>query len=368
MLADNQDTPLREQLDALRLEFEAYRRQAAVAFDELRLAERTQAAIFSISEAAHATIELDALFQRIHTSIAGLIPAENLFIALYDPSDDVVSFPYFVDAFDAAPVPRKLGDRGLTQQVIRSGNAVLMTPEMRAKRISDGESIVGSVCMDWLGVPLESDGSVIGAIVVQSYSGAVRYGQKDKELLQFVALQVATAIVRKQAFDRITQLALHDPLTGLANRALWQERLRQAIAEAQREQTVFAVLCLDLNRFKPVNDQYGHAVGDQVLIDVAIRAQSCVRQSDTVARLGGDEFSVLLRHTRSPHDVQAVVNKLVETIAKPMVTRDSVTNALTLQISVSVGVALYPSDGQNGTQLMKAADAALYRNKPCAAR
>jgi diguanylate cyclase (GGDEF)-like protein len=323
---------------------------------ELKSADNLRATVFAISEAAHTCTQLDDLYRRIHHSIEQLLPAKNLFFALHDPTTDVLSFPYHVDEFDAPPPPRKMGDKGLTQRVIRSGSAVLMTPEMRAQRIAGGEQIVGSICMDWLGVPLANGGEVIGAMVIQSYTGEVRYNERDKELLHFVSDQVAAAIVRKQTFDRMARLALHDPLTLLPNRVLWQERLQQAILESKRDTTQFALLYLDLDLFKPVNDNFGHAVGDRLLVQVAERLQLCIRGSDTLARLGGDEFTVLLRQIKSTDDAAAVMDKIAVAIKAPFELLGH-----TIQISVTQGAAFYPADGYSADQLMKAADQSLYR-------
>lgn len=325
---------------------------------DIKIAELTQAAVFQISEAAHTCTELGDLYRRIHHTIAALLPAKNLFIALYDRVEDVLSFPYYVDECDPPPEPRSLGDAGLTQRVIRTGISVLMTPEMRAKRVANGEVIIGSVCLDWLGVPLINAGEVIGALVIQVYAGDTRYTEKDQTLLHFVSNQVAAAIVRKRALDHITHMALHDPLTGLPNRALWHDRLRQTIQEAGRSQVQFAVLYLDLNRFKPVNDRHGHAMGDALLIQVAQRLQTCVRLSDTLARLGGDEFTVLLRDIKSRGDVLLVVKQIEQMINTPFII-----GALTVQISIAVGMAIYPDDGATADVLMRQADEALYYQK-----
>lgn len=326
--------------------------------NDVKIAELTQAAVFQISEAAHTCTELEDLYRRIHHTIAALLPAKNLFIALYDRVEDVLSFPYYVDECDSPPESLSLGDAGLTQRVIRTGMSVLMKPEMRAKRVANGEKIIGSVCLDWLGVPLINAGEVIGALVIQVYAGDTRYTEKDQTLLRFVSNQVAAAIVRKRAIDHIIHMALHDPLTGLPNRALWHDRLRQTIQEAGRSQVQFAVLYLDLNRFKPVNDRHGHAMGDALLTQVAHRLQTCVRLSDTLARLGGDEFTVLLRDIKSRGDVLLVVKQIEQVIAVPFLI-----DALTMQISIAVGMAIYPDDGATADVLMRQADEALYYQK-----
>lgn len=166
---------------------------------------------------------------------------------------------------------------------------------------------------------------------------------------------VSDITARKQAEERIQHMAQHDPLTGLPNRALFFDRLRQALSQARRDDTRLALLFVDLDRFKPINDEHGHAVGDFVLQQVASRLRSVVRESDTVGRIGGDEFVVLLREIDSETDVQRVTEKIHHALAQPML-RDG----MTLQLSASIGCALFPSDGTDEHSLLRVADMAMY--------
>ncbi len=163
---------------------------------------------------------------------------------------------------------------------------------------------------------------------------------------------------RKRLEERIRHMAQHDPLTGLANRALFSDLLRQAQANARRDEERFAVLLVDLDNFKPVNDQHGHPVGDLMLIEVARRASRCVRGSDIVARIGGDEFVVLLRSVRDATHAVAIAEKVRAALRQPFEL-----DGLHLSISASLGVALYPDDGEDETTLMRHADQAMYRAK-----
>jgi diguanylate cyclase (GGDEF)-like protein len=334
-----------------------------------RFLQQTHRALYAISEATHSDADFGKLLETIHGTIAELLPAKNLFVALYEPETDMVSFPYFFDEFDSAPVPRKLADRGLTQRVIRNGKPVLMTPEMRAERVARGEQIVGAVCLDWLGVPLLNAGTVIGALVIQSYSGDVRYSQRDLELLQFVSNQVASTIVRKQNQVHIERLAHTDALTGVANRSLLDDRLAHALEKAKRNKTLVAVLYLDLDGFKPVNDTFGHAVGDQLLVEIARRMKVSLRASDSLARIGGDEFVVVIEDCQGIDYAIKVGEKLLAQIALPWHPECSevgigcFTEAKQIGVSASLGIALSSLHGTGAHQLLKASDTALYRAK-----
>ena len=161
------------------------------------------------------------------------------------------------------------------------------------------------------------------------------------------------------AADRIHWLAHHDPLTGLANRTLLHERISHTLARARRAETTVAVLCLDLDGFKSINDLNGHAGGDAVLREVAARLQCNVRESDTVARLGGDEFVVVHDVSAEPDAFTALAGRLVEILAEPYDLDDGQIG----HVTVSIGVAMFPSDGLSAETLLRNADTALYRAK-----
>jgi len=168
-----------------------------------KLDQKTQSALHHISEAAHSTATLVEMFGRIHEIIGELLPARNFFVALYDHARDELTFPYYVDEHDVAPAPRKLDDGTLSARVIMTGEALLFTPETLREGTHEQFTLVGTDSLDWLGVPLKSQSNTIGALVVQSYTGDVRYEEKDKALLEFVSSQVAAAIERKQAADAL---------------------------------------------------------------------------------------------------------------------------------------------------------------------
>ena len=339
---------------------EADRVRIAVARDvtELKHAERMQAALHAISEAAHSAEDLLALFRHIHRIVGELLPANNFFVALYDADKDELSFPCFVDEYDPPPPTQSLDSGTLTSEVIRSGQALLLTPDTRLELPARVRPIVGRDSLEWLGVPLGGQQGVIGALVVQSYSGDVRYNEQDKALLQFVSTQIAAAIERKKSATRLQYLAQHDQLTSLPNRGLFHDRLRTALARARRDGHRLAVLYLDLDQFKAVNDHHGHGVGDLLLREVAARIDQCLRESDTAGRVGGDEFVVLLNDVGQADHAVAVATKICAALRQPFELA-----GCHLQVSASIGIALYPDHGEDDKQLLRHADDAMYQAK-----
>jgi diguanylate cyclase (GGDEF)-like protein len=182
-------------------------------------------------------------------------------------------------------------------------------------------------------------------------------------LLAYIAfsIQVQPVHLRRQVRSRTAELeyqATHDVLTGLANRALLNDRIEQALAGARRGKRRVAVLLLDLDRFKTVNDSLGHEAGDALLSTVAGRLQGLLRQTDTLARLGGDEFVIVLPDLDSDEHVMTVCDKVLPVVAAPVQVQ-----AHTVWTSASIGVAVHPQDGDNGVELLRNADAAMYLAK-----
>ncbi len=166
-----------------------------------------------------------------------------------------------------------------------------------------------------------------------------------------VKLKDAERTLRKNAFL--------DPLTGLANRFLLMDRFEVAMRHTRRSRKKFAVLMLDLNKFKAINDTYGHAAGDKVLVTVAQRLVSIVRESDTVARLGGDEFVLIVESISDRAQLEALGHKLVDVVSESLL----LDSGETVSVGASVGYAWYPRDGDNLRDILDVADQAMYTCK-----
>lgn len=173
-----------------------------------------------------------------------------------------------------------------------------------------------------------------------------------------IKISLKTTQRLKDAHENLTHLANHDVLTGLANRRLFDELLEQTIHSARRDNISSAMLYLDLDGFKKVNDTYGHYNGDQLLVTVAERLKDSIREADTIARIGGDEFTILLRNTSSHSDIKTTVEKIQTALEQPIKLSDN-----KVKISASIGITMIPQDGTDPDILLTNADHALYECK-----
>ena len=200
---------------------------------------------------------------------------------------------------------------------------------------------------------IRKDGTLVWLEVTRSILRDVATG----ESLQFI-VQVEDITERINSHEKINQLAYHDILTGLPNRQLLLDRLHQAIAEAKRDRSFLAILFIDLDKFKYINDTLGHHIGDALLKKVASRLSRIIRDSDTIARTGGDEFIIVLTQLNTPDDSAAKAEKIIEAMKNPMSIQGN-----QIQIAASIGIATYPTNGEDVAELMKKADMAMYQAK-----
>ncbi|MBF0142229.1 MAG: diguanylate cyclase [Magnetococcales bacterium] len=206
-------------------------------------------------------------------------------------------------------------------------------------------------------IPILFQGNVLGVINTYVVDGHQR-NEEEEAFLVSMANTLAGLIERKRGEERLRHLAHHDVLTGLPNRQLFREILVKHIARSRRDRGCLALLFLDLDRFKGINDSLGHEVGDLLLQEVSQRIKSCLRESDLVARLGGDEFTVVLPDISGQGDAALVCRKIIEKVQLPFQLRGNQCN-----IGVSIGVALFPDHGPDSEALLKGADEAMYRVK-----
>jgi diguanylate cyclase (GGDEF)-like protein len=188
--------------------------------------------------------------------------------------------------------------------------------------------------------------------------GVADFLDKDRLDASLLERTIRYAIARQRQAEQLSRQAQYDELTGLANRSLFQDRLERALAWARRHERLIAVMILDLNGFKAVNDRLGHGAGDGLLAIMAQRFSGRLRETDTVARLGGDEYAILIENLAKPEHAALVARKLLDTVAPP-----ATVEGQEVSVTASLGVALYPRDGGDGPALVRAADRAMYRAK-----
>jgi diguanylate cyclase (GGDEF)-like protein len=229
----------------------------------------------------------------------------------------------------------------------------------------DGDPLLELPLTSFLRLPEDQQACTDFEIVVHEETGQpVTLNLSSSALKDRRGLQVGTVFVahdisaRKESEQKLRQMALHDSLTGLPNRILLFDRIHHQISLANRNTTRLAVLYMDLDHFKAVNDRYGHALGDEVLLETVARLKQCVRESDTLARVGGDEFIGLCGELRSPEGAKLVAEKIVESLSEPFTL-----STATISIGVSIGISIYPADTENVDDLLSLADTAMYKVK-----
>jgi diguanylate cyclase (GGDEF)-like protein len=266
-------------------------------------------------------------------------------------------------------------DQGYTLLVSSSG----LRPEL-AKRLwrtpigsgASGRAILEGtlVCIDGdaealddehlavaMAAPVREDGRVIGSLAVGSYHRGRTYSHAEQAALLNFADHVSLALTDAKTLDAVRQ-AFHDALTGLPNRALFLDRLEHALARARRGQAALAVLFVDLDRFKLINDTLGHAAGDELLVQAGQRLRAAVREADTPARFGGDEFAIMLEDNEGSPDATLVAQRVIDTLQAPFDV-----GGREVFVSASVGIATSQAGQEDAAELLRNADVAMYRAK-----
>ncbi|WP_443197899.1 diguanylate cyclase domain-containing protein [Pseudoalteromonas sp. C12FD-1] len=378
--------------DALNLEIEQRKR-----------ALQRQQILFKISELATQAQNLDDAYVKIHQIIKTITYAENLYIALYNKKTGWISFPYCVDEFKDNTEPRQFA-KGYSELVISSEQTQLIHPS-RAKELLESGQVQRNqpipeeqMATSWLGAPLKTSQGVIGLIACQAYNDNHIFSKDDCELITFVSHQIATVLQTKLATQALKsshqeleyrvnektkalqqanlhlqmqiderekveqQLyhdAHHDSLTGLPNRSLFLTQLEKTLQHYHRfPEHHFAVLFIDLDKFKDINDQLGHQAGDQFLISVADLFSHCIREHDLLARLGGDEFVILLTHLTELQQAEDVANRIINIMKKPFCSKGTC-----IQSGASIGITYSNSSYQHTDEIIRDADAAMYYAK-----
>jgi diguanylate cyclase (GGDEF)-like protein len=331
--------------------------------------ERMYAALSATNEAIMRALTRAELCQRVCDAaildsdftaamICLLEPAGKLYsaVATAGPAGKLLqNYQFSIDASEPA-------GQSATATAVRTRQLCVVNDFIADAKVAYTKTIVrGTGTRSVAAWPLFKSGEVYGTITFAS--GKVgTFTSELTDLFQRLADNVTFALAnfdradeKTRADERITYLATHDRLTGLANRAMFSQLLNVSIETSRRHSRQFALLFIDLDRFKIINDTLGHAVGDALLIEMARRLRESVRASDIAARLGGDEFVIILQEVHDRDDVMAVAQKLLASIMKPLSLRGQ-----ECRVTASIGAAMYPADGADEQTLTKNADMAMY--------
>ncbi|HEX2915507.1 MAG TPA: EAL domain-containing protein [Chloroflexia bacterium] len=317
-------------------------------------------ALVRLSVILNSEDELEKLLELIVKECNQLVAAEQTLLFLTDEENRTVNSK--VTLPDKAQVSLPLG-RGIVGTVAFSGKIINILDTSLDSRHS--EYWPNFITRNLLTVPLRTyNGQIIGVVQALNKKGAC-FDSRDEELLEALCDLAAVAIERakitreqKRLGEELSYQARHDALTGLPNRVFLEESLGAALAEAEQKGNSVAVLFVDLDRFKLINDSLGHGFGDMLLQQVAHRLQSGLRFGDVVARHGGDEFVVVLRVVRNVLSVHRLVHNLQKSLQQPFYVEGQ-----ELYISASIGVSLFPQHGHNVTEVLRNADTAMYKAK-----
>lgn len=311
----------------------------------LVVAERRQAATYEITEAAHRCTELDTLCAELHQIVAKVVAVDALAIVADGVGDHGEAAIYFSTGDGAMQSHVRERLRHWPRASDRGGAPVLVHLPTE-----DGVET-------WQALALTGQRGTNGALFLRDPGGAGNLAA-DADLFRFVASQLAIAVERHQLHADLLRAARYDDLTGLPNRRLFHDRLRIALARARRTERRMALLFVDIDRFKEVNDELGHAAGDRLLQEISSRLAQCARGSDTVARFGGDEFVMLADELAQPDDAALVADKIRAAVGAPLMIADRI-----VQVSASIGIALFPDHGEQAELLLRHADSAMYADK-----
>ena len=335
--------------------------ELASAFDNMsaRLGHQFAAltALSEIDRLILSSVDTEQVIRTVIERMGDVVPADAVSVTLFDRDNPHHAQAYFrgprsggtmtVARLDIAPETRSILESD------EKGGWIALTapvPDHLGHLVDEGLRTAYVQPIVWRGV-------VCGALVLGYLADAARNDEERQQAREF-ADRIAVAVSSAWRDEQLYVQAHFDLLTGLPNRLLLKDRLTQEIARCQREDRRFAVLFIDLDRFKDVNDSFGHSAGDAVLREAAARIRGCVRASDTVSRLGGDEFTVLLANLQRPQAAGPIAENIVRALAREFAVGEHHSF-----LGASIGIASYPEDGSSAEDLLKNADTAMYRAK-----
>ncbi len=346
----------------------AFADQVAVALENARLytdtarsAERFET-LYRLSQIISSNLRSEDIYPAVHQAVSNLMPTDFFGISLFDPRTQMVQDVYLFDRGKYLPLSNRPMDKGLNAMVIRNGKSLLFhTFDAAAAKKAGSVSLSAlpeiELPQSILIVPLTIGSNRIGVLSAQSYQPNM-YTSSDREILELLAANVAIAIENARLFDEVQQLAITDPLTKLYNRRKFEELAIKEFERSRRYHRPLCIIMIDLDRFKEINDSYGHIVGDQVLSGLGSLCRNNLRNVDLLARFGGEEFIILLPETAS-EEAMSTAERLRLDCAQTEFT----SNQGDISLTISLGVVELDETCKDLVELVNRADQALYASK-----
>lgn len=367
---------------------------------------RIQAGLLRLAELTSTVDDLTCFFNQLQKIIQRYFPADNLYIQIYCQPDDYQASHYYVDNLHHSPIDQQLNKdlvefiNSIGKPVLINGNtiSILELAHTISNRPFPARSKDKQLNDIWLISPLTIEGINIGLVGIKGFVSVSNNLEIDLELIKFISTLISASLhrtcataqlalqsadieeviftrtkdlqqsnrqlreqveARRQVEQKLYFAAHHDTLTKLPNRAMFTERLEHSLKHLKRHRTHrFAVLFIDLDRFKVINDSLGHHVGDQLLIQISERIAECIRGNDILARLGGDEFVILLDTLAHNDDAEDIALRIIESIQKPFNIGGQM-----LYSSASIGITICGNNYDTATDILRDADAAMYQAK-----
>ncbi len=350
--------------------------------EELEESYNQIAIISRIGQKITASLNLDELLNTIYTNVNKLMDANGFGIATYDQKKEELDYRLFIEGGKRLkPHNRSIySHESFGAWCIKNRKEIFLNDiESGYKRyINKRKSVVGRKAKALIYIPLKTGERMIGVLTVQSYKKNV-YTEQHLELLRalasYISIALANSLIYEQvnflkdrlieekrelenAYEQIAHMANHDNLTALPNRRLLDALMKEYMPLCLRNKEKMAIMYLDLDDFKPINDNYGHECGDEALKIIAGRLRESLRASDTIARIGGDEFAAVLIDVKRKENIIQLAEKIISAIRQPLRLAEQ-----EFKIGVSIGICIFPDDARDLPQLFKKADIAMYRVK-----
>ncbi|OHE61741.1 MAG: hypothetical protein A2Z99_19025 [Treponema sp. GWB1_62_6] len=376
---------IRFELERARNEAEIFRLRNVELKDGRAELERTNdrlKAVAEIGRSITASLDMEAVARTVHESVSHLMDATGFSLAVLDPTRRILDYRLYIsDGKNVPPFSLSADSPDSFAAWVVSRNESLRIDDADAeykKYIASDRLSFGRSTASIIFVPLSLGDRVVGAVGVQSPRRAA-YHDEDLRLLSALGSYIAVAIENSRTHEevrrlneelrnekaslerlarRVSKIANHDGLTGLPNRLLLGELLEKSLSRAARSKKRIALMFMDLDDFKPINDRFGHLAGDQALIEVSRRLKSALRDSDVVARVGGDEFVAVVGDVEESAAVRVVAEKLIAAFSVPIEVQGE-----NCPVGISIGIAIYPEAARTADELMRRADETMYEVK-----